>query len=214
MTGVRTLSDRWLISIPASHRVLRQAILVLGGSLLVAAAARVQAPTWPVPITMQTFAVVLVGAALGSRLGALTLIAYLLEGAAGLPVFASPPYSGPAYFAGPTAGYLFGFVAAAWVVGRLAERGWDRRFFPAAAAMAAGDFIILVAGAAWAVGFVGVGPAISQFFIPFVLGGVLKALLAATALPAAWRMMRRMGASPASGHVESPCATGGGDWAE
>ena len=104
------------------------ALLALAGSLLLTLSAKVQVPFYPVPITMQSLVVLCLGATLGARLGAATVVLYLLEGALGLPVFAGTPERGIglAYMAGPTGGYLIGFVAAAYLVGLLAERGWDR----------------------------------------------------------------------------------------
>ncbi|HEV7398426.1 MAG TPA: biotin transporter BioY, partial [Pyrinomonadaceae bacterium] len=109
--------------------------LVLGFSLLIAASAQVKIPTWPVPITGQTFAVLLVGALLGSRLGAAAVIAYLIEGASGLPFFQNFN-GGIGYLTGQTAGYLIAFPAAAYITGAFAENGWDRKFWSAAVSMA------------------------------------------------------------------------------
>src|SRR2546430_1505697 len=117
--------------------VVRQVGLVIGFSLLTAASAQVVIPMWPVPITGQTFAVLLTGALLGSRLGALAIIAYLIEGASGLPFFAGGHF-GLAHLVGPTGGYLISFPAAAYITGAFSEHGWDRRFISAAAAMAIG----------------------------------------------------------------------------
>lgn len=187
-----TLSDLVLRRAESYFSVLRDVLLIAGGSLLLAVCARVQAPTWPVPITLQPFAVLLIGAALGSRRGALAVAAYLVEGLAGLPVFAAPPYAGAAYFAGPTAGYLLGFLAAAYIVGRLAERGWDRRIGSTALAMAKGQVVILTAGFAWLLPLVGPREAWIAGVAPFIVGDILKILLAAFALPAAWRMLRKV----------------------
>ncbi len=175
--------------------VLRDIVLVLAGSLFVAACAKVQAPTWPVPMTLQPFAVLLVGAALGSRRGGLAILAYLLEGASGLPVFASAPYGGAAYLMGPTAGYLLGFVPAAYVVGLLAERRWDRRFVSTLAAMAIGQSIILACGFAWMAVGVGAKAAFATGVAPFIVGDILKIALAAVALPGAWRIIHTMSVS-------------------
>jgi len=164
--------------------------LVLGFSLLIAAAAQVRIPTWPVPITGQTFAVLLTGALLGSRLGAATLIVYLLEGASGLPFFQGFN-GGIHYFRGQTAGYLIAFPAAAYITGAFAEHGWDKRFWTAAAAMAIGSIVILLSGWAW----------LSQFMVPsvafhagvtkFILGDIVKILLAAAALPLGWKIVKK-----------------------
>src|SRR2546430_3139074 len=131
---------------PLDH--VRQVGVVIGFSLLTAAAAQVVIPIGPIPITGQTFAVLLTGALLGSRLGAMAMIAYLIEGASGLPFFAGGHFGLP-HLLGPTGGYLVAFPAAAYITGAFAEHGWDRRFFTAAAAMAIGSVVILLAGLAW-----------------------------------------------------------------
>ena len=172
----------------------RSALVVVGFSLLTAAAAQVVVPLpfTPVPLTGQTFAVLLTGALLGPRLGALAMLAYLLEGAAGLPFFRGGA-SGVAHFSGATAGYLLAFPAAAYVTGALAERGWDRRFMTAAAAMALGSFVILACGWAWlALMFKGGAEAFRLGVAPFLPGDVLKVALAAAALPTGWALLRRL----------------------
>jgi biotin transport system substrate-specific component len=172
----------------------RSALLVVGFSLLTAAAAQVVVPLpfTPVPLTGQTFAVLLTGALLGPRLGALAMLAYLAEGAAGLPFFRGGA-GGVGHFVGPTAGYLFAFPAAAYVTGYLAERGWDRRFVTAAAAMALGSLVILAGGWAWlALMFKGGAEALRLGVAPFLPGDVLKVALAAAALPAGWALLRRL----------------------
>src|SRR6266852_393290 len=123
--------------------LVRQVGLVIGFSLLTALAAQVVIPLGPIPITGQTFAVLLTGALLGSRLGAMAMIAYLVEGASGLPFFAGG-HGGLLHLMGPTGGYLIAFPAAAYVTGAFAEHGWDRRFLTAAAAMAIGSIVIIV----------------------------------------------------------------------
>lgn len=174
-----------------TSRLARNAVLVLLGSGLIAICAKIGAPTWPVPISMQPFAVLLLGVVLGSRLGALAALTYLLEGAAGLPVFAAAPFGGIAYFAGPTGGYLLAFPVAAFIVGLLAERSWDRSFIGACAAMAVGQAVILAGGFAWMAVLVGPKAAFGTGILPFIVGDVLKILLAAAALPAAWRLIGR-----------------------
>src|SRR6266851_10435223 len=128
--------------------LVRQVGLVIGFSLLTALSAQVVIPIGPIPITGQTFAVLLTGALLGSRLGALAMIAYLVEGASGLPFFFGGHF-GLAHLVGPTGGYLISFPAAAYITGAFAEHGWDRRFLSAAAAMAIGSAVILFCGWAW-----------------------------------------------------------------
>lgn len=179
---------------PRIARWTREALLVLGGSVLVglSAYARIDLPLGPVPITGQTFAVLLVGAALGSRRGALAMVAYLAEGAVGLPVFAGGACCIP-WLLGPTAGYLWSYPAAAWLVGWLAERGWDRRPHTAALAMLAGNALIYLVGLPWLGSFVGPERVLATGLIPFIPGDLLKLLLAAAALPAAWSLIGRRG---------------------
>ena len=168
----------------------RQAVLGVLGSLLVAFAAQITIPLpfSPVPITAQTFAVLLVAALLGARGGAAALFVYLLEGALGLPVFAGAA-AGPAALVGPTAGYLYGFVVAAFVVGALCQRGWDRRFVTAAAAMLVGNAIIYLLGLPWLAMFVGLDNALPLGLIPFIPGDLLKLALAALSLPLGWKLL-------------------------
>ncbi len=173
-----------------SLNLAREVGLVLGGSLLIALGAKLSVPLLPVPATFQSFAVVLVAAVLGSRRGMLAALTYLAEGLVGLPVFAMP-IAGPAYFFGPTAGYLLSFPIAAWLVGFLAERGWDRKFVTTILALAAGQALILAGGFAWLSKSVGAHTAFATGVVPFLLGDALKSALAALALPAGWRIVGR-----------------------
>lgn len=174
---------------PTSMLSLRSVLLAIVGSGLLAISAKVQVPFWPVPMTMQTFAVLLIGFTYGWRLGAATVVLYLAEGAAGLPVFAGG--GGIAYLAGPTAGYLLGFVVAAALVGRLAELGWDRKVSTTALAMLLGNLAIYVSGLLWLGTVVGYGKVFAVGMLPFLPGDALKLALAAAVLPAAWRLLRR-----------------------
>lgn len=169
-------------------------VLVALGSLLIALAAQVAVPLpfSPVPVTGQTFAVLLVGAALGARLGAATVALYLAEGLMGLPVFAPGGPPGPARLLGPTGGYLLGFVVAAYVVGALAERGWDRRLLTAALAMLAGEVAIYAFGLAGLARFVPADRLLAAGLFPFIPGDLAKLVLAALALPTAWRLVARI----------------------
>jgi biotin transport system substrate-specific component len=169
----------------------QEALLILGGSLLVGLMAQVAIPLpfTPVPVTGQTFAVLLVGALYGSQRGALTVGLYLLEGALGLPVFAGGT-SGLGRLLGPTGGYLIGFVAAAWIVGRLCEHGWDRRVPTAALAMLMGNAVIYLCGLPWLALFVGPERSLMAGLWPFIPGDLIKLVLAAVALPAGWRLIR------------------------
>ncbi len=175
---------------PAAERPLvRQAILVVLGSLLMWASAKAQVPMWPVPMTMQSFVVLVIGMGYGSRLGAATVGFYLLEGALGLPVFAGTPEKGIglAYMMGPTGGYLLGFVLAAATVGWLAERGWDRTLPLALTAMIIGTILLFVPGVAWLAVLIGFSKAVAAGVTPFLLASVVKLALAAAVMPLAWR---------------------------
>jgi biotin transport system substrate-specific component len=186
------LSPRsWPVLVPALPH-LGNAALVVGASLFVAlmAQARIDLPFSPVPITGQTFAVLLVGAALGARRGAAAVAAYVLQGAVGLPVYAGGT-AGLAILFGPTGGYLAGFVVAAWLVGWLAERGFDRRIHTALAAFLVGEAAIFACGLAVLAAFVGVERVVTLGLLPFIPGEVVKLAGAGLALPAAWQVVRR-----------------------
>ena len=172
--------------------LVRQVGLVIGFSLLTALAAQVVIPIGPVPITGQTFAVLLTGALLGPRLGAMAMIAYLIEGASGLPFFAGGHF-GFFYVMGGSGGYLVAFPAAAYITGAFAEHGWDRRFFTAAAAMAIGSALIMLSGWAWYSVVVHTSPFITLFdaVIKFIPGEIIKIALAAAVLPSGWKLLRR-----------------------
>jgi biotin transport system substrate-specific component len=166
--------------------------LTLAGSALIALSARVAIPLpfSPVPVTGQTFAVLLVGAALGRRRGAAAVIAYLAEGAAGLPVFAGLN-AGPAVLVGPTGGYLIGFIPGAWLCGLLAERGWDRRVGTTILSMILGNVAIFAVALPWLARYVGASHVWAMGFWPFVPGDIVKIGLAAAALPLAWKWLGR-----------------------
>ena len=164
--------------------------LVIVFSLLTALSAQIVIPIGPVPITGQTFAVLLTGALLGSRLGAAAMIAYLIEGASGLPFFQQGQF-GLAHLQGLSGGYLIAFPAAAFVTGAFAEHGWDKRFLTAAAAMAIGSVLILLSGWAWLSFFRSPLFAFQAGVAPFLLGDVIKILLAAAVLPSGWYLLNR-----------------------
>ena len=172
--------------------VVRQAGLVIGFSLLTALAAQIVIPIGAIPITGQTFAVLLTGALLGSRLGALAMIAYLIEGASGLPFF-SGGHFGLLHLMGPTGGYLIAFPAAAFITGAFAEHGWDRRFLTAAAAMAFGSMLIMLSGWAWFSFVMRTSPLLTLFdtVIKFIPGDIIKISLAAAVLPSSWKLVSK-----------------------
>lgn len=162
--------------------VLRFWGLALLGSAALAASAQVAVPMWPVPATMQTLVVLLLGAFGGARFGVTAVALYIAEGAAGLPVFAHGT-GGLAVLAGPTAGYLVGFLASAWLAGH-AGRGWLR----AGAVLTMAHLMVFVPGIAWLAGFVGIERAIAAGFVLFIPGLVVKTALALVVLRAARRV--------------------------
>ncbi|MCC7369867.1 MAG: biotin transporter BioY [Chloroflexi bacterium] len=180
----------------------RDILLVVAFGTLMGALAQIAVPLpfTPVPVTGQTLGVLLIGALLGSRRGGAAMLVHLAEGLAGLPVFAEGNTAwtltrlGVPTIIGPTAGYLFAFPVAAFVVGWLAERGWDRKPLTAASAMLVGQAIIYAGGLSWLAGYVGVDRAIPLGMVPFLPGDAVKLALAATALPGGWRLLAVLGA--------------------
>jgi biotin transport system substrate-specific component len=172
-----------------SSNVLRSIVLAVLGSLVVAVCAHISVPTLPVPMTLQTLAVLVVGAGLGARLGAASLALYAVEGAAGLPVFSPTPDGYPG-ISGPTGGYILGFILTAALVGWLADRGWDRSVPKMLVAMLLGAAVLYLPGLAWLSTFVGgIGKAIEYGFTPFVAGDIVKAFIATLAFPAVWNLL-------------------------
>lgn len=191
MTAV-VLTDQ--LALPALSSRARNAVLVIGGALLAAAAAQltIHLPWTPVPITGQTFAVLVVGGALGWRRGAASMLLYVALGAIGLPFYAEAAdgsRGGWELATGATAGYLVGFVVAAALVGWLAERGQDRRFDTSVPAMLAGTAVIYLCGVSWLAHDLGVDSttALGYGLTPFVIGDALKLLLAGATMPLAWK---------------------------
>jgi len=170
----------------------RSVSLVFAFSLLTALAAQIVIPIGPVPVTGQTFAVLLTGALLGSRLGAMAMIVYLVEGASGLPFFYGGT-SGIAHILGQTGGYLVAFPAAAFITGAFAEHGWDKRFVTAVGAMVIGSLIIVLAGWAWFSYVTHTAPetAFLVSVVPLIPGDIIKILLAAAVLPSGWALLKR-----------------------
>ena len=178
--------------------LVADAVLVLTGAALVAAAAQISIPLpfTPVPITGQTFAVVIVGASFGAARGTASLVLYVLAGLAGAPVYADHEH-GLSIVTGATGGYLVGFVLAAAVTGLLAERGWDRRFSSAVGAMLTGNVLIYVVGVSWLAVDLGTNleRSLELGLYPFVPGDIIKLYLAAALLPTAWRAVSRLSRS-------------------
>lgn len=180
---------------------LRALALVFAGACLLTLSAKVQVPG-PVPMTLQTLAVMVLGATLGWRLALASVALYVAQGAFGLPVFANTPpqVAGLAYLAGPTGGFLIGFAAAAAIVGYAADRGLTRRPLPFALVLTAANVLLLAIGCAWlalvattASGATGIGfaKAFEVGVRPFLLGNALKLALAAIALPLVWGTLAR-----------------------
>ena len=186
MSSITSVSPRTLADVIPGGLV-RSIALVVGGAVLVGLSAQVVIPLpfTPVPLSLQTFAVLLVGAALGSWRGLASMALYLLVGIAGVPWFAD----GNSGWQLASIGYLVGFVAAAWLVGLLAERQADRRFLSAAGAMVLGNLVIYVFGVA---GLLIMTPfdlptAIAKGVVPFLIGDAIKIVAAAALLPATWK---------------------------
>jgi biotin transport system substrate-specific component len=176
--------------------VLRAITLAAAGSILLTISAKLQVPFWPVPMTMQTMVVLVLGFTLGPVLGGASVLLYLAEGMLGLPVFAGTPEKGIglAYMAGPTGGYLAGFLVATLVLGALAERGWGRRPITALAGLLVGDVLIYGCGVTWLSVLLGWEEAVAFGIVPFLAGEGLKVALAAALLPLSWRVAQRRSA--------------------
>ena len=197
-----TLAQR---ALPMNNAMTRNILLAVAGSLLVAAAAQVNVPFWPVPLTLQTLAVLLVGGAYGARLGAATLALYALEGIIGLPFFAggkSGIFDGKLDYLLPASsmGYVVGFVIAAWLVGYLAQSGWINSLGSMLAAAFAGAVVLYVPGLIWLAiwaaktqGFdaaMAVQKSLEWGLYPFMIGDTLKAAIAGLGLSAGWKALK------------------------
>jgi biotin transport system substrate-specific component len=165
------------------------ALVVLGTALLTLSA-KIKIPFYPVPMTMQVFVVLALGLAFGFRLALATVLLYLVEGAANLPVFAGTPERGLglSYMMGPTGGYLLGYVLAAGAVGWLADRGWGHHWVKAILAAYVGLMLIYVSGLLWLATIVEWGDVLKYGFTPFILGDLAKMLIAALAVAGVWQL--------------------------
>lgn len=175
-----------------SRSALTNVLMVLAGSALIALAAQISVPMFPVPMTLQTLAIGLIGLAYGSRLAAATVLAYLAEGAMGLPVFANGGM-GLASLVGPTSGFLWGFVGMAWLTGWLVERGLDRGFLKLFVAALIPSMLLFVPGAIGLALVLGktATETMALAVTPFLLGGVVKAAIAAMAIAGGWNVLGR-----------------------
>ncbi|WP_121634623.1 biotin transporter BioY [Tropicibacter alexandrii] len=173
---------------------VKQALLVVAGIAILAVAAKIKVPMWPVPMTMGTFAVLSLGAAYGARLGLVTILGYMIVGMLGFDVFAgsSAEAYGLSYMMGGTGGYLVGYVLATVALGMLARLGWDRSAPKMAGAMLLGNVLIYVPGLLWLGVLYGWDkPILDWGLTPFLMGDALKLALAALLLPAAWKLVGR-----------------------
>ncbi len=195
--------DTLLSATIGDQGTLKKVALVLLGALFIAAAAKVTVPMWPVPVSMQTLAILLVGFAMGSRLGAATVIVYLAQGAIGLPVFTPTTLPGIAALMGPTGGFLIGFVGLAWLAGYAAEKGLTRGVLSTSAVALTVSALLYVPGILWPMavasaagleaGWVARDAAFywGAFVAPFLIGDALKALIAAMVVTGAWSVLKR-----------------------
>jgi biotin transport system substrate-specific component len=184
------------ISLMPGNTVMRYvwlAFLAFAGTLVISIAAKIQIPFWPVPMTLQTLAIFAIASAFGMRLAVATMVLYLLQGAAGFPVFAGTPEKGIglAYMAGPTGGYLLGFLVMAAIAGWAADRGWSRSPLKLGAAMLAGEAIMLVLGALWLGYLFGTEKILAYGVGPFIVTDIVKLAIAACLVPALWPLFQR-----------------------
>ena len=169
--------------------LIKDAFFVLSFAILTGICAKLKIEIGPVPITMQTFAVLLSGALLGSKKGALSQIAYLLMGLAGVPWFARG--GGMAYSFSPTFGYIIGFILASYLVGWLCERGFDREIKRTILAMLVGNVLLYIPGILWLARFVGFEKALEVGLYPFIFGDLLKIFLASLFLSISWQLVKK-----------------------
>ncbi|MEM6463856.1 MAG: biotin transporter BioY [Pseudomonadota bacterium] len=188
MTLYATMTDR------QSNSMLRDMLVVIAASILIALSSKISVPFYPVPMTLQTLVIIGLSFALGPRLAVMAVLVFLAQGAAGLPVFSGTPEKGIGitYMMGPTGGFLAGFILVAALVGWLAQRGWDRNIFYAFIAALAGSAVIYIPGILWLGTLVGWDkPVLAWGMYPFVLGDLTKAALVALVFPTVWRFMRQ-----------------------
>jgi biotin transport system substrate-specific component len=183
----------------ATERLLSKVAMTLIGTLLITLAAKINVPTWPVPVTLQSFAVAALAAAFGWRVGVASVVAYLIEGAIGIPVFATG--GGISYLVGPTGGFLLGFIPMAWIIGRAADMGASRRPLLLIVAMLVADAVLFVLGFAWLVTVLaslkGVSPmavlpgAFDGAIKPFVVWDILKMVFAALTVTGVFTLLKK-----------------------
>lgn len=195
--------DTLLSATIGDQGTLKKVALVLLGALFIAAAAKITVPMWPVPVSLQTLAILLVGFAMGSRMGAATVIVYLAQGAMGLPVFTPTTLPGVAGLMGPTGGFLVGFVGLAWLAGYAAEKGLARGVLSSAIVALVASALLYVPGILWPMAVAGAAGLDAgwvardaafywgAFVAPFLIGDALKAVIAALVVTGAWSALKR-----------------------
>ncbi|GGE46482.1 biotin transporter BioY [Agaricicola taiwanensis] len=169
----------------AGNSIARRIAIIALGSLVIAAAARINVPMYPVPMSLQTLAIIVIAALSGFRLSSEILGAYLIQGIIGLPVFATG--AGFAYFMGPTGGYLVGFFLGAIAIGYLADRGWNNSLPKLAASLTLGHALVFVPGVAWLAVLIGWEKALVSGLAVFIVGSIVKTLLGVAMVKAALR---------------------------
>lgn len=174
-----------------SNRLLREIFFIVAGSVVLTLSAKISIPALPVPFTLQTLVVLLIGFTYGPKLASYTIGLYLLQGAMGLPVFQGA-VAGLAYMAGPTGGYLIGFFFAALLCGKLAQMGWDKRFITMAIGMVLGNLVIYAFGLVWLGSVIGWDKPILQFgMVPFLAGDAIKIIIAVGLVPTVWKKVNQ-----------------------
>lgn len=174
------------IFLARGNSILKRALLTLAGVFLLAFASQLSIPLQPVPLTFQSATVILIGMAFGARQGAAVIAAYLAAGALGAPVFAGFSF-GPATFAGPTGGYLIGFLPAAYISGYIAEKGWAKNVISSFAAALLGASVIFICGIAMLSTFVGLQTAIAVGLMPFAVTEIIKLAAVSLLIPRLWK---------------------------
>lgn len=185
-----SMLDSFLSQVKQS--TLIDALSIFAGSLLMVACSQIYItlPFTPIPITAQTFSVLLLGSILGSKRAPLSILLYIAYGAVGFPVF-SEHSGGMHVLIGPTAGYIFGFIISGFVIGKFSEKGWDRYLGKSLTAMFLGQLLIFVPGLLWLSKFVGFENILEQGFYPFVIGGIVKTLLAGSSSVLIWKLINK-----------------------
>ena len=178
-----------LLPLKGINTYTKNILLILFGTILLAVSSKIQVPFWPVPMTMQTFVVLIIAMTYGWKLSLLTLIAYLIEGAIGLPVFAKG--GGLTYLIGPTAGYLYGMAIAAAVVGYFADLGYGKSIIKCIVPLLLGTIIIFICGIGYLSSIIGFEKAIAAGLLPFIPSELFKIALALFIIPSIWKYIQK-----------------------